>query len=149
MLRSAATLYLRQSQRATGASSVSVRALASSVHDSQSTKLSYSKVPKEDFGQYSEYSVIFTNRALNLMSDPFQKVMRDLNELLKVTYNADKIAIIPGYVPCGFVLRLHLEHMDHGFPFPLILAIRFTIVVRVLLEWSLLLGSLLRTSTPS
>jgi hypothetical protein len=30
------------------------------------------------------------------MSDPFQRVMRDLNNLLKVTYNADKIAIIPG-----------------------------------------------------
>ncbi len=53
-------------------------------------------VPKEDFGQYKEYSVIFTNRALNLMSDPFQKVMRDLNLLLKHTYNASKVAIIPG-----------------------------------------------------
>ena len=53
-------------------------------------------VPKEDFGQYKEYSVIFTNRALNLMSDPFQKVMRDLNMLLKHTYNASKVAIIPG-----------------------------------------------------
>jgi alanine-glyoxylate transaminase/serine-glyoxylate transaminase/serine-pyruvate transaminase len=33
---------------------------------------------------------------LNLMSNPFQKVMRDLNEVLKATYNADKVAIIPG-----------------------------------------------------
>jgi len=33
---------------------------------------------------------------LNLMSDPFQNVMRDLNCLLKTTYNADKVAIIPG-----------------------------------------------------
>jgi len=47
-------------------------------------------------GEYKEYSVIFTNRSLNLMSDPFQKVMRDLNQLLKKTYNADKVAIIPG-----------------------------------------------------
>jgi hypothetical protein len=53
-------------------------------------------VPKEDFGSYKEYSVIFTNRSLNLMSDPFQKVMRDLNTLLKHTYNARKVAIIPG-----------------------------------------------------
>jgi len=30
------------------------------------------------------------------MSDPFQKVMRDLNMLLKKTYNAEKVAIIPG-----------------------------------------------------
>jgi len=53
-------------------------------------------VPKNDFGAYKEYSVIFTNRSLNLMSDPFQKVMRDLNVLLKYTYNAEKVAIVPG-----------------------------------------------------
>eukprot|EP00536_Pseudo-nitzschia_multiseries_P006090 jgi/Psemu1/318813/estExt_fgenesh1_pm.C_1250012 len=57
---------------------------------------SYDVVPKEDFGLYKEYSVIHTNRSLNLMSDPFQKVMRDLNGLLKRTYNAEKVAIIPG-----------------------------------------------------
>mmetsp|Transcript_8526 Transcript_8526/g.17338 ORF Transcript_8526/g.17338 Transcript_8526/m.17338 type:complete len:492 (-) Transcript_8526:155-1630(-) len=53
-------------------------------------------VPKDDFGEFAEYSVIFTNRSLNLMSDPFQTVMRDLNTLLKDTYQADKVAIIPG-----------------------------------------------------
>lgn len=58
--------------------------------------LSYDVIPKEDFGEFKEYSVIHTNRSLNLMSDPFQRVMRDLNALLKTTYNADKIAIIPG-----------------------------------------------------
>lgn len=58
--------------------------------------LSYDVIPKEDFGEYKEYSVIHTNRSLNLMSDPFQRVMRDLNALLKETYNADKVAIIPG-----------------------------------------------------
>ena len=74
-------------------------------------KLSYTKVPKEDFGQYAEYSVIFTNRALNLMSDPFQKVMRDLNKLLKVTYNADRVAIIPGCVrACLLVCSLSCVH---------------------------------------
>jgi alanine-glyoxylate transaminase/serine-glyoxylate transaminase/serine-pyruvate transaminase len=56
----------------------------------------YDVVPKENFGDYKEYSVIFTNRSLNLMSDPFQTVMRDLNNLLKTTYNARKVAIIPG-----------------------------------------------------
>lgn len=30
------------------------------------------------------------------MSKPFQQIMRDLNDLLKTTYNADKVAIIPG-----------------------------------------------------
>ncbi len=59
-------------------------------------KLAYDTVPKDDYGEYQEYSVIFTNRSLNLMSKPFQRVMRDLNDLLKTTYNADKVAIIPG-----------------------------------------------------
>ena len=59
-------------------------------------KLHYHKVPKADHGEYEEFSVIFTKRSLNLMSKPFQQVMRDLNELLKTTYNADKVAIIPG-----------------------------------------------------
>lgn len=58
--------------------------------------LSYDVVPKADFGEFKEYSVIHTNRSLNLMSNPFQTVMRDLNALLKTTYNADKVAIIPG-----------------------------------------------------
>jgi len=56
----------------------------------------YSVIPESDFGAYREYSVIHTDRSLNLMSDPFQRVMRDLNVLLKTTYNADKVVIIPG-----------------------------------------------------
>jgi len=60
------------------------------------SRLEYLPVPKDDLGEYQEYSVIFTNRSLNLMSKPFQQVMRDLNELLKATYNAHKVAIIPG-----------------------------------------------------
>ena len=62
----------------------------------KSDKLTYPIVPRGDFVEYQEYSVIFTNRALNLMSKPFQQVMRDLNDLLKVTYNAHKVAIMPG-----------------------------------------------------
>eukprot|EP00573_Skeletonema_grethae_P002746 CAMPEP_0201686568 /NCGR_PEP_ID=MMETSP0578-20130828/968_1 /ASSEMBLY_ACC=CAM_ASM_000663 /TAXON_ID=267565 /ORGANISM="Skeletonema grethea, Strain CCMP 1804" /LENGTH=447 /DNA_ID=CAMNT_0048170637 /DNA_START=134 /DNA_END=1477 /DNA_ORIENTATION=- len=58
--------------------------------------LFYDVVPKADHGEYLEYSVIHTNRSLNLMSAPFQQVMRDLNALLKKTYNADKVAIMPG-----------------------------------------------------
>lgn len=56
----------------------------------------YPVVPATDLGEYEEYSVIFTNRSLNLMSDPFQTVMRDLNTCLQTTYQADKVAIIPG-----------------------------------------------------
>lgn len=88
MLRSAANTLIRRAPRPQTAS---VRAFSAS-----SDKLNYTVVPRDDFGQFKEYSVIFTNRSLNLMSDPFQKVMRDLNALLKETYNADKVAIIPG-----------------------------------------------------
>ena len=58
----------------------------------------YEVIPKSDHGAFKEYSVIHTDRSLNLMSDPFQRVMRDLNQLLKHTYHADKVIIIPGYV---------------------------------------------------
>lgn len=60
-------------------------------------KLSLNLIPADDFGSLREYSVIHTDRSLNLMSDPFQHVMKDLNSLLKVTYNADKTVIVPGY----------------------------------------------------
>ena len=73
------------------------RHLTISSFDETGAKVLYDSVPKHDFGDFKEYSVIFTNRSLNLMSDPFQKVMRDLNNLLKKTYSASKVAIIPGY----------------------------------------------------
>jgi len=56
----------------------------------------YDIVYAGDHGSFKEYSVIFTNRSLNLMATPFQTVMKDLNQLLKHTYNADKVAIVPG-----------------------------------------------------
>jgi len=43
-----------------------------------------------------EYSVIYTSHALNSMSEPFMCVMKDLNSMLKSTYNGDRVAIIPG-----------------------------------------------------
>ena len=67
-----------------------------SLQDDQTAKLEYSAIPKSYHGEYQEYSVIFTNRSLNSMSAPFQQVMRDLNNLLKMTYNAHKVAIMPG-----------------------------------------------------
>lgn len=94
MLRATGTRLLPGVQRAAKSTRLATRTF--SLVSDGSKKLCYNKVPKEDFGQYSEYSVIFTNRALNLMSDPFQRVMRDLNDLLKYTYNAHKVAIIPG-----------------------------------------------------
>ena len=43
-----------------------------------------------------EYSVVYTDRALNHMSEVFQQVMNDLSDDLKSVYNADAVAIVPG-----------------------------------------------------
>ncbi|MDO4442203.1 MAG: aminotransferase class V-fold PLP-dependent enzyme [Moraxella sp.] len=43
-----------------------------------------------------EYSVVYTDRALNHMSKVFQGVMRDLSAELKSLYQADAVAIVPG-----------------------------------------------------
>ncbi len=43
-----------------------------------------------------EFSVVFTDRSLNHMSQTFQAVMRDISVMLKEVYAADHIAIVPG-----------------------------------------------------
>ena len=43
-----------------------------------------------------EYSVVFTDRSLNHMSQSFQGVMRDISDTLKSVYNANAVAIVPG-----------------------------------------------------
>lgn len=43
-----------------------------------------------------EFSVVFTDRSLNHMSQRFQQVMRDISSNLVSVYNADHIALVPG-----------------------------------------------------
>lgn len=43
-----------------------------------------------------EYSVVFTDRSLNHMSQRFRQVMRDLSGMLKRICNAHAVAIVPG-----------------------------------------------------
>ena len=43
-----------------------------------------------------EYSVVYTDRALNHMSQVFQQVMRDLSSNLKEVYQAEGVVIVPG-----------------------------------------------------
>ncbi|MFZ5756768.1 MAG: aminotransferase class V-fold PLP-dependent enzyme [Pseudomonadota bacterium] len=43
-----------------------------------------------------EYSVVFTDRALNHMSKVFQQAMRDISATLKQVYRADAVAVVPG-----------------------------------------------------
>ena len=43
-----------------------------------------------------DYSVVYTDRALNHMSQRFQGVMRDLSAMLRQAYNAQHAVIVPG-----------------------------------------------------
>lgn len=53
-------------------------------------------VPVVDPDGLLEYSVVFTDRSLNHMSQAFQQVMRDISGTLKRVYNARAVAIVPG-----------------------------------------------------
>ena len=52
--------------------------------------------PEIDPEGLEEFSVVFTDRSLNHMSQRFQQVMRDLSATLRQVYGADQIAIVPG-----------------------------------------------------
>nr|WP_170538776.1 aminotransferase class V-fold PLP-dependent enzyme [Ruegeria arenilitoris] len=43
-----------------------------------------------------EFSVVFTDRSLNHMSQAFQQVMRDISGMLSEVYGADGVAVVPG-----------------------------------------------------
>lgn len=47
-------------------------------------------------GGLQEFSVVYTDRALNHMSGPFCSVMQDLSASLKAAYKADHCVLIPG-----------------------------------------------------
>lgn len=94
-LRSISTFASRAVSRRLPATAVAA-GRAFSAAASGDDELNYPIIPESDHGAFREYSVIHTDRSLNLMSAPFGQVMRDLNVLLKHTYNADKVAIIPG-----------------------------------------------------
>ena len=53
-------------------------------------------LPKVDPDGLLEYSVVYTDRALNHMSQKFQGVMRDISGLLKEVYHARSAIVVPG-----------------------------------------------------
>jgi len=53
-------------------------------------------LPNVDPDGLLEYSVVYTDRSLNHMSDSFQKVMNDVSSSLKEVYNAEKVVLVPG-----------------------------------------------------
>jgi aspartate aminotransferase-like enzyme len=52
--------------------------------------------PEIDPDGLLEYSVVFTDRSLNHMSQRFVDVMQDLTDVLRATYRADAVAVVPG-----------------------------------------------------
>lgn len=53
-------------------------------------------LPDVDPNGLLEYSVVFTDRSLNHMSQSFQHVMRDISATLKRAYGADAAIVVPG-----------------------------------------------------
>lgn len=53
----------------------------------------HSKVDPEGL---MEFSVVFTDRSLNHMSQKFQQVMRDISAIAREVYNAQAVALVPG-----------------------------------------------------
>ncbi|MDX1404146.1 MAG: aminotransferase class V-fold PLP-dependent enzyme [Woeseiaceae bacterium] len=53
-------------------------------------------LPDVDPDGLLEYSVVYTDRAVNHMSAKFQLVMIDLSSILRTVYRADAVAIVPG-----------------------------------------------------
>ena len=53
-------------------------------------------IPEVDPDGLLEYSVVYTDRAVNHMSAVFQTVMKDISSILKDVYSADAVVIVPG-----------------------------------------------------
>ncbi|HTU58739.1 MAG TPA: aminotransferase class V-fold PLP-dependent enzyme, partial [Polyangiales bacterium] len=53
-------------------------------------------LPDVDPDGLLEYSVVYTDRALNHMSAKFQRVMNEISAQLKQVYHARSVAIVPG-----------------------------------------------------
>jgi aspartate aminotransferase-like enzyme len=53
-------------------------------------------LPNVDPDGLLEFSVVYTDRALNHMSKKFQGVMRDISAMLKEVYHADAAVLVPG-----------------------------------------------------
>ena len=52
--------------------------------------------PEIDPDGLLEYSVVFTDRSLNHMSKRFVAVMQDIIDVLRTTYRAETVAVVPG-----------------------------------------------------
>jgi len=58
-------------------------------------------LPDVDPDGLLEFSVVFTDRSLNHMSQRFQAAMRDISATLKEVYRAEAVAVVPGGGTCA------------------------------------------------
>jgi aspartate aminotransferase-like enzyme len=71
-------------------------------------------LPHVDPDGLLEYSVVYTDRALNHMSKKFQRVMGDIDGVLKAAYNAHATAIVPGSGSYGMeAVARQFAHEQH------------------------------------
>ena len=59
-----------------------------------------SLLPSVDPDGLLEYSVVYTDRAVNHMSRRFQDAMNDISATLKEAYGATAVAVVPGGGHC-------------------------------------------------
>ena len=57
--------------------------------------------PDVDPDGLQEFSVVFTDRSLNHMSQKFQAAMRDISATLRRVYGAQAVALVPGGGTCA------------------------------------------------
>jgi len=85
------------SQAAKGFGQTARRAFASQQcpHDA-SLPFHKSPLPIDHAGGLLEYSVVYTDRAMNHMSKPFCNIMNDINDTMKEVYSAEASVVMPG-----------------------------------------------------
>ncbi len=59
-------------------------------------------LPNIDPDGLLEFSVVYTDRALNHMSKRFQSVMREMNRILKQVYHAQAASSCPAAAPSAW-----------------------------------------------
>ena len=53
-------------------------------------------LPEVDPEGLLEYSVVYTDRSVNHMSQSFQSVMNEISATRRTVYNAEAVAVVPG-----------------------------------------------------
>src|SRR6185437_8314172 len=75
---------------------ISISTFAACAKRSEQEKSMPGLSPNVDPNGLLEYSVVYTDRALNHMSKAFQHVMRDISRELRAVYKARSAIIVPG-----------------------------------------------------